>query len=188
MRGIIAAIRLYWTNRSIYAPFVCLIFFLLFVWFSGVPYVTFGPNAETDRQITVYGHFLPHPSISIPYRFIDREGKVITLNCRPRMKKSYCVYWDGEQNNIVSLSYAPYIKNYINNIDGLITVIRFHSRVIFINRIVKDSRDNQETALMMKYWTERPFLFFAAFAPISVFIFILFGVMMSIRRIFFKAI
>lgn len=183
-RGFVAGVQRYWNDRSVYAPFVCIILFSLFFWLSGALYITFGPNADTDKQVTLYGHFLPHPSISTPYKFITNERRIVTLNCRPRMKKSYCVYWGGVQDNEVALSYAPYKKSYINNVDGLVTSIRSDNTVIFSNNILRDSRDNRETSFMLKYWTERPFLIIAAFAPVSVFLFIVYGLFVSVRRVY----
>jgi hypothetical protein len=181
-RGFMAGIRRYWNARSIYAPFVCLVVFLLFGWFSGASYVTFGPNADLASQRMATGRFLPHPSISAPYRFKTSDGTILALNCKPRMRKSYCADMLSIPSSDISIYYAPYEHSAFNTYDGILTRIVIDGREAFTNRLLTNPKENQESATNLAYWEKRPFLIIAGLAPICVLLFICAGIYVSLLK------
>lgn len=183
-QGFRAGIRRYWNDRSIYAPFVCLVVFLLFGWFSGASYVTFGPNADLAGQRMATGRFLPHPSISAPYRFKTSDGTVLSLDCKPRMRKNYCADPLSIPSSDISISYAPYEHSAFDTYDGILTRIVIDGREAFANRLLANPEENEESATNLAYWKKRPFLVIAGLAPICVLLFICAGIYVSISKMF----
>lgn len=182
--ALVMAVARYWNERSIYAPFFFLILFLVLGWSSGSLYVTFGPNADIGHRQTSAGQFLPHPSVSVPYKFQKSTGDIITLNCKPRMKKSYCVDTRSLPPGNVYISFAPYNQSALNSVNGVIIGIEHDGRVLFASRLSKDSPEYNQSGFDLSYWTSRPFLIVAGLAPMSVLVFICCGVYISVRRLF----